>query len=117
MSGVVRREPLREAGRVPSCAPEPSPHLGHEELSPVPPPGVDLAELTLASSLHTLLSPPLPLIVSRVRLALLAMAVHRVPSTLRPVLVHSPAVGHQRRRVFIRIHNHRSRPHIGEHPL
>src|SRR5689334_7270738 len=97
MPGVVRREPLRQPSRIPSRVPESSPHLSHEELSPVPPPGIDLAQFTFAGSLHTLLPPPLPLIVSRVRLALPAMAVHRVPGALGPVLIDGPAVGHQRR--------------------
>src|SRR5690242_15780994 len=116
MPGVVRREPLREAGRVPSCVPEPSPHLGHEELSPVPPPAVYLAQPTFTSPLNILLSPPLPLIVSRVRLAPPAVAVHRVPGALRPVLVHDPALGHQRRRVIRGVDVH-GRPRNVQHLL
>src|SRR6478672_9816586 len=117
VAGIVGREPLRKTGRVLRCVPEAQPDLRHEEFSAVPAPGVGLGQPTIAGSLGALLATPLALVVGGIRLALRAMAVHRIPGALRPVLIDGARLGHQRRKILIVSHKNWAGPHVGEHPL
>ncbi len=76
-----------------------------------------LGQLTVAGSLRGLLAAPLALVLTPVRVALLAVAVHRVPGTHRAMLVYDAGLRHKRRKVLVLVHDDWDGAHVGEHPL
>jgi hypothetical protein len=60
---------------------------------------------------------PLALVVGGIRLALPAVAVHRVPGTLGAVLIDGAGLGYQRWKVLVVSGGNRGGAHVGEHSL
>src|SRR6266566_2985769 len=117
VAGIVGRETLGQARCISRRVPEAQPDLSHDEFSAVPAPAISLAGFPCARSLCPLLVTPLALVVGGISLALPAVAVHRVPGTLRAVLIDDAGLGYQRRKVLVVIGGNWAGAHIGEHPL